>query len=253
MRVMNLPELPSGPNSIEECTGLYAARLSADEVSRPRVSLALTAYMAWPNDEPRRASFVATYLALFLQDGGDGDPDVKGTQSETFAEFKNFGGLGAVAKPALDRLIDEITHLQRDWLVVADIFHKTVDIAYDERFQSKGGASISKAIDLCENERALPGHSQLRRAWSDFRDVAHLLAASAYLAHEGLNKAAVEASILKSIWIAPDAVLALAGGFQEFGLQPKSIRNASTILPPNTLWRIRPSLFQQSRSSRFVD
>ena len=41
-----------------------------------------------------------------------------------------------VAKPALDGLIDEITHLQRDWLVVADIFHKTVDIAYDERFQS---------------------------------------------------------------------------------------------------------------------
>lgn len=244
MRVMNLPELPTGPNSIEECAGLYAARLSTDEVSRPRVSLALTAYVAWPNDQPRRDSFVATYLALFLQDGGErvGDADFKGPRSGNYTEFKSFGGLGAVAKPALDSLIDEITHLQRDWLVVADIFHKTVDIAYDERFQSKGGASISKAIDLCEIERTLPGHSQLRRAWSDFRDVAHLLAASAYLAHEGLNKAAVEASILKSIWIAPDAVLALAGGFQEFGLQPKSIRNASTILPPNTLWRVPPAL-----------
>jgi hypothetical protein len=31
MRVMNLPELPTGPNSIEECAGLYAARLSTDE------------------------------------------------------------------------------------------------------------------------------------------------------------------------------------------------------------------------------
>jgi hypothetical protein len=130
---------------------------------------------------------------------------LRGSDRKITPSLRNFGGLGAVAKPALDSLIDEITHLQRDWLVVADIFHKTVDIAYDERFQSKGGASISKAIDLCEIERTLPGHSQLRRAWSDFRDVAHLLAASAYLAHEGLNKAAVEASILKSIWIAPDA------------------------------------------------
>jgi hypothetical protein len=37
-------------------------------------------------------------------------------------------------------------------------------------------------------------------------------------------------------------VLAVAGGFQEFGLQPKPIRNASTILPTNTLWRIPPAL-----------
>jgi hypothetical protein len=211
---------------------------------QPRSSLVLTAYMAWPNDEPRRDSFVATYLSLLLQkDDTVVGSDPKGPLSENHADFKRFGGLGAVAQPALDRLIDEVAHLQRDWLLVADIFHKTVDIAYDKRFQSKGGTSISKAIDLCENERNLPGHSQLRRAWSDFRDVAHLLTAGAYLAHEGLSDSTVEeASILKAIWIAPDLVCALAGGFQVFGLQPQSRRNASTILPPQTLWRIPPAL-----------
>jgi hypothetical protein len=159
MRIMNLAELPRGPNSAEECASQYAARLSADEMYQPRSSLVLTAYMAWPNDEPRRDSFVATYLSLLLQkDDTVAGSDPKGPLSENHAEFKRFGGLGAVAQPALDRLLDEIAHLQRDWLLVADIFHKTVDIAYDKRFRSKGGTSISKAIDLCENERNLPGH-----------------------------------------------------------------------------------------------
>jgi hypothetical protein len=200
--------------------------------------------MAWPNDEPRRDSFVATYLSLLLQE----DNTVVGSDRNVpltvnHAEFRRFGGLGAVAQPALDRLTDEVAHFQRDWLLVADIFHKTVDIAYDKRLQSKVGTSISKAIDLCENERTLPGHSQLRRAWSDFRDVAHLLTAGAYLTHGGLaNSPVEEASILKAIWITPDLVCALAGGFQISGLQPKSGRDASTILQPQTLWQIPPAL-----------
>ena len=88
-----------------------------------------------------------------------------------------------------------------------------------------------------------PGHSQLRKAWSDFRDVAHLMVAGACLAHEGLAKAAAhEPSILNAIWIAPDAVLALASGFQQFGLQPKPVRKESPTLRPDKVWRIPPRL-----------
>jgi hypothetical protein len=149
--------------------------------------------------------------------------------------------LGAVVKPAFDLLTEEIAWVQRRWLLVADIFQMIVDMAHDDRIVLQRGASISKAVELCEIERAMPGHSQLRKAWSDFRDVAHLIVASAYLAHEGLAKAAThEASILKAIWIAPDAVLALAAGFQEFGLQPKAVLNESPILRPDKLWRIPP-------------
>lgn len=84
------------------------------------------------------------------------------------------------------------------------------------------------------------GHSQLRGAWSEFRDVAHLLTAAAYLAHESIvhGLAAEEASILNSIWLAPDAVLALAYGLQVFGLQPKAIQKEQPILRPEKLWRI---------------
>jgi hypothetical protein len=88
----------------------------------------------------------------------------------------------------------------------------------------------------------MPGHSQLRKAWSDFRDVAHLIAAGAHLARKGIADAttAHEASILKAVWIVPDGVLALAADFQEFGLQPKGVRKESPILRQDKLWRVPP-------------
>ena len=67
MRVMNLSEVPAGPNSVEDCIGLYLNRLPTDDALWPQVSLLLTAYMAWPNDEPARNSLAATFLARFLQ------------------------------------------------------------------------------------------------------------------------------------------------------------------------------------------
>jgi hypothetical protein len=244
MRVMNLPELPVGPHSVEDCVRVYLNRLPADDALWPQVSLLLTAYMAWPNDEPGRNSCVATYLARFIQNSDAGTasdlPAAMASNSGDWIAFEKFGGLGAVAKPAFDHLTEEIASVQRRWLLVAYIFQMIVDMAHDDRIALQRGASISKAVELCEIEWTTPGHSQLRKAWSDFRDVAHLIAASAYLAHEGLAKAAHEAAILKAIWIAPDAVLALAAGFQEFGLQPKAVRKESSILGRDTLWRIPP-------------
>jgi hypothetical protein len=247
MRVMNLPKLPLGPSSFEDCVQLYLSRLHADDAPWPHVSLLLTAYMAWPNDGPQRNSWNAIYLARFIQNSG-GDiagarPAAKASKSRHWVTFEKFGGLGAVAKPAFDHMAEEIAQVQRRWLLVADIFQMIVDMAHEDRIALGRGPSISKAIELCEIERTMPGHSQLRKAWSDFRDVAHLIAASARLAHEGLAKAAAhEASILKAIWIAPDAVVALAAGFQESGLQPKAVRNESPNLRPDKVWRIPPRL-----------
>jgi hypothetical protein len=248
MRVMNLPELQVGPNSVEDCVRLYLSRLPADDALWPHVSLLLTAYMTWPNDEPERDSFVATYLARFFQSSASGGasrevPTANVPKSQDWSTFEKFGGVDAVAKPAFHHLTEEIAQVQRRWLLVADIFQLIVDMAHDDRVALRRGPSISKAIELCEIERSMPGHSQLRKAWSDFRDVAHLIAASAHLAHEDLAKAAAhEASILKAIWIAPDAVIALAAGFQEFGLQPKAVRKESTILRRDKLWRVPPGL-----------
>ena len=257
MQVMNLPELPLGPSSVEDCVQLYLSRLPADDAPWPHVSLLLTAYMAWPNDRPQRDSWNAIYLARFIQNsGGDiaGDrPAAKASKSRHWVTFEKFGGLGAVAKPAFDHMAEEIAQVQRRWLLVADIFQMIVDMAHDDRIALRRGASISKAIELCEIERTMPGHSQLRKAWSDFRDVAHLIAASARLAHEGLTKAAAhEASILKAIWIAPDAVVALAAGFQESGLQPKAVRTNLRVCGRIRYGGFHPGLCRKSPSLFFA-
>jgi hypothetical protein len=47
---------------------------------------------------------------------------------------------------------------------------------------------------------------------------------------------------LNAVWVAPDAVLALAAGFQEFGLQPKTVKKEAAILRVDKLWRINPAM-----------
>jgi hypothetical protein len=163
------------------------------------------------------------------------------------ARFKEVGGLRAVARRAFQQLTDEIGQVQRRWILVADIFHMIVDMAHDDRISLKRGPSISKAIELCELQHRMPGHSQLRNAWSDFRDVGHLIAASAYLAHEALVKVpGHEASILKATWIAPDAVIALASGFQEFCLQHDLGRSEKGNTRRGDLWRVPSVLMLQA-------
>lgn len=241
MRVMHLPEMPLAAQSREECIKLYLDRLSTNCACRPDVSVLLTAYLAWPNDERRRNSFVATHLARLSYP----NKEANGLQADggTAGLFEMFGGISAIADAAFDRLTDEIGQVQRKWLLTADIFQLVVDMAFDERTVLRGGASVSKAVDLCELEYGLPGHSQLRAAWSEFRDVAHLLTAGAYLAQEGLAQSgsANRPSILDAIWLAPDVVLTLAYGLQEFGLQPKPTEKESPTLRPDTLWRIPES------------
>jgi hypothetical protein len=47
MRTMNLPEVPIGPSSLDGCVQLYCGRLSQDQSPMPRISMLLTAYMAF--------------------------------------------------------------------------------------------------------------------------------------------------------------------------------------------------------------
>src|SRR4029077_5319812 len=65
MRTMHLPDVPITAQSYEQCIQFYAERLSANDACWPGASVLLTAYLAWPSDEERRNSFVATYLARF--------------------------------------------------------------------------------------------------------------------------------------------------------------------------------------------
>jgi hypothetical protein len=246
MPVMNLPDLPVRRQSRDEYVREYLERLTSDEAPWPHISLLLTAYMAWPKDKSTRNSFMATYLALFVEGGRTSQNDQDGSTPNS-QDLATFGGLRSVAKPAFQRLTDEIAQVQRRWLLVADIFHKIVDLAYDDRIDLRGGPSISKAIELCEIEYTMPGHSQLRSAWTDFRDVAHLIAASASLAHESLSKApGRDASILKALWTAPDAVVALASGFQEFWLRHHPDKKSGGTINGKGLWQIPSALMPET-------
>jgi hypothetical protein len=62
MRTMHLPNIPVAAQSPKECIELYSERLSANDACWPDALVFLTAYLAWPNDEERRNSFVATHL-----------------------------------------------------------------------------------------------------------------------------------------------------------------------------------------------
>ena len=69
MPVMNLPQLPVGPGSVDKCVSLYLNRLPADDALWPRASLLLTAYMAWPDDEPTSADAPSSPEVPRLQAG----------------------------------------------------------------------------------------------------------------------------------------------------------------------------------------
>ena len=126
MRVMNLPAMPVTAKSRDDCIELYLKRLSANRACSAHTSMLLTSYLAWPNDEERRNSFAATFLARFER-GGASDVDLNSSK------FTTFGGTVAIADAALDHLSGEISQANRKWLLVADIFQLVVDMAHDKR------------------------------------------------------------------------------------------------------------------------
>jgi hypothetical protein len=118
----------------------------------------------------------------------------------------------------------------------------SLSTAHEKRVEIRGGTSVSKAIELVADARGLPGRSQLRAAWSESRDVAHVITAGAYLAHCALERGDKRAvSILSPILLVPEIVVAVAAAFQQFGLTTLPHGQKKPILDPETLWRVPPS------------
>jgi hypothetical protein len=208
----------------------------------PGVSMLLAALMAWPNDEVARNSWMATNAALFVdRDNQIAGGSVIGSREDpNKVAFEAFGGLGVVARAALAHLGDQLDKIQPHWAKVADVLQIIIDIGYEKRIPIPGGASVSKAVEMLEIEKAVPAQSRLRANWSRFRDVAHLITAAAYIAREGAERAPDQIALatLTPVLLAPEAMLALALGFQAFGLIFKPFRQKASLLPAETLWRI---------------
>jgi hypothetical protein len=226
MRAMKLPQLVI-PDSLDFAVGLYTSRLRSALRVSVQASAFLTAYLAWPNDEQKRNSWVATILARSLKE----------KKSESGSIFESLGGLKAVAEPAFDSLAGELRVIQSKWTPVADVFLRIVDMADDDRIRLRGGASISKAIALCEYEKEGRSHAQLYRLWKQFHEVAHLIAAGAIIAG-GVTQGGSDRSIFSAVWYSPDAVLGIAAGFEQFGLSLALHGRTASVLPANTTWRL---------------
>jgi hypothetical protein len=229
---MNLPPLPRAPSDVEACWTLYLSRIGG-AMPFPEASQFLIAYMAWPNDEEERVRWMATAIAFF-------------TQAQTFVTppgqdvFQLLGGLRAVADSSFLRMMEKLEGIQHRWPRVADVMQMIVDIHHDKRGPIRGGASISKAMDVLQNYNALPVKSRLSQDWSDFRDVAHLVAAAAAIAAAGKERTEQEeaAAVLSPLLFVPEVVLALGRSYQQFGLSLRPHVGIDAILPRNTLWCI---------------
>jgi hypothetical protein len=110
----------------------------------------------------------------------------------------------------------------------------------------RGGASIRKAIDLKVAHSRSKGRSRPSqwRIWSEFKDVAHLVAAAMLL----LGNAEAEMGT-KTEWspplsaygvviLAPEAVLAVGKSWQGYGLGVVAHGRDDPLLDPETVWRI---------------
>ena len=221
MRELTLPEIPPLPTSVDDCIARYCQRLRDGKTPLPNIGTVLLGHMAWPNDQAPRDQWMETLEARSIQNPRQISVNV--------------------TTPALTHLSHEFSLQHAQWPHVADVLQMVVDMSYDTQHGDalRGGASISKAVDLLENEKDVPTHAPLRSAWSKFRDVAHLITAAAFLAEKGQGTGKPHAgTIFNAVWLAPDATLSLAFGYQEFGLRLRPHGQKKPILHEDTLWRI---------------
>jgi hypothetical protein len=228
MRTMDLPDVPAVtiPSDHEEAIGRYRARLSSGLRVPSRLSQSLLAHMAWPNDKKSRSGLMRSVIARRL--GHEGE-------LLTPHAISNFGGLEALTGDALDLAGDRLTAVMKKWAPVADVIQMLVDLHFSG-LTLQGGPSLSKAIEICADEKSARSVGHMRRQWGLFRDVAHLLAAGAQMARETGG----DGGIFSAAWYAPDSLLAIAAGYESFGLAFESHGRAESVLPPDTTWRLPP-------------
>lgn len=225
MQQMNLPQIQV-PQDRQSAFGIYRKRLQSVLRTPSALSELLLAYMAWPREESGRNRWMAACNATRL---------AHGKKLAASPSVDSFGGLASVASEAMAATVGLLTDRMKNWESTADVLQMLVDTS-DPALDLRGGPSISKAIELCADDRSSRSQSQIRRCWGDFREVAHLLAAGAVLAKQVPEGGG---SIFSAAWHAPDSLLAIASGFQEFGLDLKPHGRPDGALP-SSLWRIPP-------------
>ncbi len=198
------------------------SRLNQETVIWPEQAIPLVGYMGWPNDPESRAASVAIV--------------------RRWREGSRF-------------IPSRLRQIQTDWVRVADISNIHLDLTEGSHQQRRGGPSVGKAIAVAAGSiRARGAHAaNLWRAWKEYKDVAHLVAAATIISAEVRRRAKTRpfgelglgADRLPPFTIAmlmPDFVLSLALSFQEYGLSSIPQSREQPMLDPENLWRIAPDM-----------
>ena len=114
------------------------------------------------------------------------------------------------------------SQIQKRWGDVGDLLHLQYDMTTGSHMQRRGGASIRKVIDLKAAQSRSKGRSTASswRVWTEFKDVAHLVAATVLLLTEAKMRIERERwpaqlSAYRIVMLAPEAVLAVGKFFEQ--------------------------------------
>jgi hypothetical protein len=217
MRVMQIPRFPRKVE-ILDFDFFVRGRLTQAIVLWSEQAIALVGYMAWPNDPGARAASEAVLQGWFE---------------------------GSKAIPP------RLRQIQTDWVRIADIFTVHYDLAAGRHQQRRGGPSIGKAVTFSAASIRAKGANaaNLWRAWTAYKDVAHLVTAATVINLEARRMASVkpfgDSGLLRSqlhpfliAMLMPDFVISLALSYQEYGISSIPQSRDQPMLDPKTLWRI---------------
>lgn len=247
MRGINLPTLPLLDQGTDPVQAIID-RFERTEKAYYECGLYLSAYMLWPNNETRRNQWRLAneeQRRRLAEEPVDVDP-----------LLIPFGGLMALSEAALAPLEEDAAKIERrDWIRTAEVFQAVIDIANDPRTSGLiGGASLEKAKDMLANEGTSDSGSTYEKAWQLYKDVAHFITAASQLAvrvkrllpegHEGVSPYSI-------VFFAPDALLASAMAYQQFGLDYVPHARKQSLLDSETVWRI-PEKLGVKRAPLFV-
>jgi hypothetical protein len=213
MRTMEIPCLPQ-KISFVDLENLYRTRLQQKPDVGSSAAIPLLGYMAWPGDPVARQNGM-NILRSWLN-GEDRNPDFK--------------------------------LIQQHWSHVADIVNLHHALSEGRHQESRGGASVGKAIFLASKRIRARGAKQpsLWRHWGEYKDVAHLIAAAILVCFDmqmrnrqrPLGLGLQELLPMRVVCSLPDLVLGIALTYERYGLGSTAKGGTEPMLDPETVWRI---------------
>ncbi len=217
VRSMSIPRFPRTID-ILDFDHFVRTRIIQEVVMWPDQAIPLCGSMGWPNDPDTRKKSIDLICRWF---------------------------------DASEAIPERLLPIQRDWVRVADIFNLHIDLTDKGHQERRGGPSVGKAIELAQGRIKSRGarKSNLWRAWSDYKDVAHLVTAATIIASHARRLATIapighvepwsnQLQPLRITLLMPDFVLALALSLQEYGLSHVAKGIEEPMLDPETLWRV---------------